>query len=53
MIQNLTTYSSNSKLQVMKVPKHSAGAFGQEIRFCKVDEFFLALDQKLLGNAQI
>ena len=30
--QNLTTYSSNSKLHVIKAPRLSAGAFGQENR---------------------
>ena len=30
MTQNLTNYSSNSKLQVIKAPKYLAGAFGHE-----------------------
>ena len=38
MTQNLITHSCIFKLQVIKVPKHSAGAFGQYCSFRKVGE---------------
>ena len=38
MAQISTTYSSNPKLRVIKVPRLSAGAFGQESNFSEVDE---------------
>ena len=35
-VQNLTTYSSSTKLQATNVPKYLAGTFGQNIIFSKI-----------------
>ena len=55
MTQNLTIYRSSSKLSVIKAPKHSAGAFGQQNRFSKVYQkmIFVLQMEKLLGNLEI
>ena len=53
MAQNLTTYSTKSKLRVIKAPKHSADTYGQYNYFSKLGEkgSFGSRSKTIVGNS--